>query len=92
MNKNELMSAVGTKLGVSKRSAEPYVNAVFDVITEALAGGEDVKINKFGVFSTAERNGRIGRNPQTGEAIEIPAKLIPRMKFSKGLKDFISNI
>lgn len=83
MNKKELIDAVSEKADVSKRLAADVVNSALEVVTETLANGERVQIPGFGSFDVAERGARQGRNPQTGEAISIPAVKTP--KFHPGL-------
>ena len=73
MNKLQLTDAVAAKAGITKKEAAAAVNAVLDVVAEALAAGEDVKITGFGSFEVKDRAARTGRNPKTGEAVEIPA-------------------
>ena len=80
MNKTELIAAV----------AERVVTCAFDAIAAALAGGEKVQLAGFGAFETKEREARTGRNPKTGEAIEIPASRTPVFKAGKGLKDKVA--
>lgn len=93
MTKTELIKAVrenyefGEK--VKKADIENAVEAVFEVITETLAKGEDVRIIGFGNFAVTERAARTGRNPQTGESIEIPASKTPKFKPGKALKDAV---
>lgn len=87
MNKAELVSAVAEKTGMSKKDSEKAVNAAFDTITEALAAGDKVQLVGFGGFETKKREARMGRNPKTKEAIEIPATTIPVFKAGKALKE-----
>ena len=90
MNKTELVAAVSEKSGISKKDAERVVAATFDIITAELAKGEKVQISGFGAFGVKERDARVGRNPRTKEAIEIPASKAPAFKASKALKDTVS--
>jgi len=90
MNKTELVAAVSEKSGISKKDAERVVAATFDIITAELAKGEKVQISGFGAFEVKEREARVGRNPRTKEAIEIPASKAPAFKASKALKDTVS--
>ena len=90
MNKTELVAAVAENAGLTKKDAERVVNASIDAITAALAKGEKVQISGFGTFESKTREARIGRNPHTKEAIEIPATRVPTFKPSKALKDLIS--
>ena len=87
MNKTELIAEVALKAGLSKKDAEKALNATIDVITEALAGGDKVQLVGFGGFEVKSREARMGRNPKTKEAIEIPATTIPVFKAGKALKE-----
>ncbi|WP_181219553.1 HU family DNA-binding protein [Bacillus subtilis] len=89
MNKTEFVGAVAEKLGVSKKKATPKVEAVFNGIVETLAKGESIKIPGVGTFEVRERAARKGRNPQTGEEIDIPATKAPAFKPAKSLKDAV---
>ncbi|EWH20544.1 HU family DNA-binding protein [Bacillus haynesii] len=91
MNKKELIGAVAEATGKTKKDVELVVDSTFDVITSALKDGEKVKIHGFGNFEVRERAARKGRNPQSGEEIEIPATKAPAFKAAKALKDFIKN-
>ena len=73
MNKTDLVEVVALKTEMSKKDSEKAVKAVFEAITEALAAGDDVKITGFGGFEVKDRAARTGRNPKTGEAVEIAA-------------------
>lgn len=90
MNKTELVAAVAEKTGMSKKDSEKAVNAAFDSITEALAAGDKVQLVGFGAFEVKERNARVGRNPKTKEAIEIPASRVASFKVGKALKDAVA--
>ncbi|MBQ6164211.1 MAG: HU family DNA-binding protein [Clostridia bacterium] len=90
MKKTDLISAVAEKAGTSKKDAEKAVNAVFAVVTDALAGGDGVQIAGFGSFEVRERAEKQGRNPRTGETITVPAAKIPAFKAGKGLKDAVA--
>lgn len=89
MNKTELIAAAAERAGVSKKDAERIVNAALDSITASLVAGEKIQLSGFGIFETKEREPRIGRNPHTREAVEIPATRVPTFKPSKGLKDAV---
>ena len=86
MNKAELISAVAMKADVSKKDAEAVLTAALDTITEALTEGEKVQLVGFGSFELKKRAARLGRNPKTKEAIEIPASVVPTFKAGKALK------
>jgi DNA-binding protein HU-beta len=90
MNKAELIAKTAEKAGLSKKDSEKVVNAAIDSIAEALASGDKVQLVGFGVFEVKERAARMGRNPKTKEAIEIPASKTPVFKAGKALKDTVS--
>ena len=89
MNKTELVAAVADKAGLSKKDAEAAVKAFIDAVAEELKKGEKVQLVGFGTFEVSERAARQGRNPQTGETIEIAASRTPRFKAGKALKDLV---
>ena len=89
MNKNELIAAVASDADLSKADATKAVDAVFDAISGALKSGTEVRLVGFGTFSVSERAASTGRNPRTGETIEIAASKQPKFKAGKGLKDAI---
>ena len=88
-NKQDLIAEVAAKTGLTKKDSEKAVNAFGEVVTEFLAKGEKVQLIGFGTFETRERAAREGRNPQTGEEIEIPATVVPAFKAGKALKDAV---
>ena len=90
MTKTDLIAAVATKIGASKKDSENAVNAVLSAITESLVNGEEVRLVGFGTFAVKERAERKGINPQTKEEIVVPASKLPVFKAGKGLKDAIS--
>ncbi|MEM0928457.1 MAG: HU family DNA-binding protein [Pseudomonadota bacterium] len=90
MNKNEFVDEVARKSDMSKAQAAKAVDAVFDTITEALQNGDDVRLVGFGTFSSARREAREGRNPRTGETIQIAASIQPKFSAGKGLKDALN--
>ena len=90
MNKADLIAVVSEKAGVSKKDAEKAVKAVFDSITEALEAQDKVQLVGFGTFEVKTREGRTGRNPKTGEAIQIAAATVPVFKAGKQLKDTVN--
>ena len=90
MNKTELTAALAAKTGFAKKDAEKALNATVDAITEALAKGDKVQLVGFGGFETKKREARMGRNPKTKEAIEIPASRVPVFKAGKALKDKVA--
>jgi len=87
LNKMELINKVSEKTGLKKKDAEIAVNSVFDIIEDTLASGEKVQVIGFGTFETRSRAARSGRNPQTGEVIEIPASTVPAFKPGNKLKE-----
>ena len=90
MNKNDLVAAVAGSSRLSKADAAKAVDGVFDSITSALRSGSEVRLVGFGTFSVANRKATIGRNPRTGEAIQIPASRQPKFKAGKGLKTAVN--
>ncbi|MGB0574518.1 MAG: HU family DNA-binding protein [Hyphomicrobiales bacterium] len=90
MNKNDLINNVADAAGISKTAASSAVDAVFDSISSALSSGGDVRLVGFGTFSVANRKATTGRNPRTGEAINIPASKSPKFKAGKALKDAVN--
>ncbi len=90
MNKTELIAAAAERSGMTKKDAEQVIGAAFDVIVAQLQKGEKVQISGFGTFEVKERKERVGRNPHTGEAVQIPASKVPAFKVSGTLKEKIS--
>lgn len=90
MNKNDLITAVADNSGLSRSDASNAVEGVFDAIQKALVNGDDVRLVGFGTFSVAKRKASTGRNPQTGEPMEIKASNQPKFKAGKGLKDAVN--
>ncbi|MEZ5709854.1 MAG: HU family DNA-binding protein [Blastomonas sp.] len=90
MNKNDLISAVADQSGLSKSDSSKAVEAVFDSISGALAKGGEVRLVGFGTFSVSKRKASTGRNPRTGEKMEIKASTQPKFKAGKGLKDAVN--
>ncbi|MBL8669682.1 MAG: HU family DNA-binding protein [Alphaproteobacteria bacterium] len=90
MNKNELVAAVATGTGLSKSDAARAVDSVFDMITDSLKKGQEVRLVGFGTFSVSKRAASEGRNPRTGEKIKIPASKQAKFKAGKGLKDSLN--
>ncbi len=90
MNKNDLVAAVADSTGLSKADSASAVDAVFDTVTSALKRGDDVRLVGFGTFSVTRRAASQGRNPRTGETIQIPASNQPKFKAGKGLKDSLN--
>lgn len=90
MNKTELITAVAETAGLTKKDTERVLNAAFDAMTNALAAKEKVQISGFGSFEVKHRQARVGRNPHTKEATQIPATDVPAFKASKVLKDAVA--
>ncbi len=90
MNKTDLVSSVAEKTELTKKDAEKAVNAILSSVEEALAKGDKVQLVGFGTFEVRERAARKGRNPQTGDEIEIAAAKVPAFKAGKALKDAVS--
>jgi DNA-binding protein HU-beta len=90
VNKNDLVAAVATNTGLSKADATRAVDEVFDVITKSLKQGDEVRLVGFGTFNVSARAATQGRNPRTGEAIQIPASKQPKFRAGKGLKDAVN--
>ena len=90
MNKTELIAAAAESTGLTKKDTEKVLNAALESIAAALAQGDKVQISGFGSFEVKEREARVGRNPQTGETMEIAASRIPAFKAGKALKDRVA--
>ena len=90
MNKTELIAIAAENAGLTKKDTERVLNAALEAISQALVRGEKVQLSGFGTFETKDREARIGRNPHTKEAVEIPATRVPAFKASKVLKDNIA--
>lgn len=89
LNKTDLINAVAETSELSKKDASKAVDAVFEAITDSLKTGEKVQIIGFGNFEVRDRAARKGRNPQTGDEIEIPASKVPAFRAGKALKDAV---
>ena len=90
MNKNDLVAAVADAASLSKADAAKAVDGVFESITSSLKGGSEVRLVGFGTFSVANRKASEGRNPRTGERIQIPASHQPKFKAGKALKGAVN--
>lgn len=90
MNKVELVSEIAEQANIKKAEAEKALDAFIDVVTKCLAKGEEIRLIGFGSFCAFERKATEGRNPKTGEALSIPAKLVPKFKPGKQLKDAVA--
>ncbi|HLR14840.1 MAG TPA: HU family DNA-binding protein [Bacillota bacterium] len=89
MNKTDLVNAVAETSELSKKDASKAVDAVFQTIMDSLKSGDKVQIIGFGNFEVRDRSARKGRNPQTGEEIQIPASKVPAFRAGKALKDAV---
>ena len=89
MNKGELIDAISERLG-DRRSATEAVNAVLETIQSTVANGDKVAITGFGVFETSQRAARVGRNPATGAAIQVPASSVPKFRPGTGFKALVN--
>ena len=90
MNRTELVAAVAAKAELSKKDAEKALKAFSDVVAEELKAGGKIQLVGFGTFEVSERAAREGRNPQTGETIQIAASKAPKFKAGKALKDAVN--
>lgn len=90
MNKNELVEAVASEASLSKADASRAVDAVVSSITAAMKRGDSVSVLGFGTFTVRDRAARTGRNPRTGEEIQIAASKNPAFKAGKALKDAVN--
>ena len=89
MNKSDLVEAVASSADMTKAAAAKAVDSMLEAVTTALKEGEQVAVSGFGTFEVRERAARQGRNPQTGEAIQIKASKVPAFKAGKALKDAV---
>lgn len=90
MNKNDLIAAVAESTDLSRGDATKAVDSLFELITDCLKKGDEVRLVGFGTFSVSQRKATQGRNPRTGETIQIPASKQPKFKAGKGLKDAVN--
>jgi len=90
MNKAQLVAIIAAEAEITKTQAERALNAFTSTVTQTLANKDDVSLVGFGTFTTAERNAREGRNPQTGEPIQIAAATLPKFKAGKALKEALA--
>ena len=89
MNKAELLNAISEMTKVSKADTERTVDAFINIVRDRIKNNDPVKLVGFGTFTVSNRSARTGRNPRTGEAINIPARLVPVFRPGKELKDFV---
>ena len=90
MNKSDLIDSISQESGLSKVDVAKSLDAYINTVTKVLQDGDQIVIPGFGTFSVSNRAARTGRNPRTGEAIEIAASRVPKFKPGKGLKDALS--
>ena len=90
MNKTDLIAAVAAQASLTKKDAEKALSAVINSITNAMAEGDKVQLVGFGTFEVRARDARQGKNPRTGEIINIPASKVPAFKAGKALKDIVN--
>lgn len=90
MTKTDLIAKISETAEITKKDAGAALDAIVETITETLAAGEDVQLIGFGTFKISERSARTGRNPQTGETIQIAASKAPTFKAGKALKDAVN--
>ena len=90
MNKQDLINKMASEAGITKLAAKAALQAFEHGVTEALANGDSVQMVGFGTFKTSERKARTGRNPATGEAVQIPAKTAVSFIAGKGLKEAVN--
>ena len=89
MNKADIVEKVHAVLGTTKADADRAVETVIDCIVDSLKSGKEVSIAGLGIFSAKMRPARTGRNPRTGESIQVPAMRVPKFRAAKGLKDAV---
>lgn len=90
MNKSELIEAIAASADIPKAAATRALDAMVDTVTDSLKQGDSVSLVGFGTFTVKERAARTGRNPQTGQPIEISAAKVPSFKAGKALKDSVN--
>lgn len=90
MTKADLIEEVARVVEFTRKESEVIVEAIFDSVVKALRSNDKIEIRGFGSFRTRQRQSRIGRNPKTGDRVEVPAKRIPYFKPSKELKDLVN--
>jgi integration host factor subunit beta len=90
MTKADLVEEVSRVTELTRKDSEVIVDTLFDSVIKALRTGDKLEVRGFGSFRVRQRNARVGRNPKTGEKVEVPAKRVPYFKPSKELKDLIN--
>ena len=89
MNKAGLVEEVSDKTGITKKQAGNVIDAITDTVKETLSKGERITLVDFGTFQVRQRKAREGRNPRTGEKLEIPAKKVPKFRAGKNLREAV---
>jgi len=89
MTKAELVEKVANQINLTKKQTEVVVNTVFSSITDSLAEGKKVELRGFGSFRIRQRNARIGRNPKSGQKVDVPSKKVPFFKAGKELRELV---
>jgi DNA-binding protein HU-beta len=89
MNKTDMVTKLAEKNGMTKKDAQKALEGLIEIISDEIKDGGRVALTGFGTFSIAERKPRTGRNPQTGQPIDIPAARVPKFKAGKQLKDVV---
>ena len=90
MNKAQLVEQLASDLEITKADCERVIDGALDAVRKAVKKGDDVTLVGFGTFTRSKRKARTGRNPQTGEAIKIPACTVPKFRPGKAFKDFLN--
>lgn len=91
MTKADLVEEVAKVTELTRKDSEVIVDTLFESVIKALKTGDKLEVRGFGSFRVRQRNARVGRNPKTGEKVEVPAKRVPYFKPSKELKDLIND-
>jgi len=91
MTKAELVERVANQINLTKKQTEVVVNTVFSSITDSLAEGKKVELRGFGSFRIRERNARVGRNPKSGQKVDVPSKKVPFFKAGKELRQLVDD-
>jgi len=90
MTKKEIVEAVSASAGISKKDTAAVIDSLLAAITDAVVKGESVQFVGFGIFESRKRDARVGKNPATGEKIDIPASTVPAFKAGKAFKDAVN--
>ncbi len=90
MNKAQLVEHLATEVSITKADCERVIDATIETIKKSVKKGDDVTLVGFGTFTRSKRKARTGRNPQTGEAIKVPACTVPKFRAGKAFKEFLN--